>query len=83
MILSFLTMYRSAKSHPSSPLSVPVSPARLRSALRGCAQQPPESDQICSLFSNMAQFPGRVKILKQYLLSEMDTVENNIFTLNI
>lgn len=31
----------------------------------------------------MAQFPGRVEILKQYLPIEMDTVENNIFTLNI
>lgn len=63
-------------------LSLRVSPTRFLSA-RGCAQQPPKSDQICSLFSNMAQFPGRVKILKQYILSEMDTVENNIFTLNI
>lgn len=39
--------------------------------------------KYAALFSNMAQFPGRVQISKQYFLFEMDTVENNIFTLNI
>lgn len=38
--------------------------------------------KYAALFSNMAQFPGRVQIFKQYFLSEMDTVENNVFTLN-
>lgn len=39
--------------------------------------------KYAALFSNMAQFPGRVQISKQYFLFEMDIVENNIFTLNI
>lgn len=101
MILSFLTMYISAKKStfvtfvvsrfPTPPLlfavgfvrdecadSVPTHHVHLTPPAT-----PPQSDQVCSLFSNMAQFPGRVKILKQYLLFEMDTVENNIFTLNI
>lgn len=83
MILSFWLCTEVQKVTLHHLLSSRVSPTRFLSALRGCAQRPPKSDQICSLFSNMAQFPGRVKILKQYLLSEMDTVENNIFTLNI
>lgn len=80
MILSFLTMYRSAKKStiitsrfPTPPLlfadgwvrnessdSVSYSPHS-----PDPASNAPKSDQICSLFSNMAQFPGRVKTLKQ------------------
>lgn len=93
MILSFLTMYRSAKKSTFIASRFPrptlcwseKSENSILSSPRSTdpASNAPQSDQICSLFSNMAQFPGRVKILKQYLLSEMDTVENNIFTLNI
>lgn len=84
MILSFLTMYRSAKKstfitfiasrfpHPtlvvcswlSESLSVQTQFPTRHLHLTPPAT-PPKSDQICSLFSNMAQFPGRVKILKQ------------------
>ena len=82
MILSFLTMYRSAKkstfitlvaleipSHPTLCLFA-VGRVRGRSSTRHvhltpASNVPRKSDQICSLFSNMAQFPGRVKILKQ------------------
>lgn len=82
MILSFLTMYRSAKKstfitlvaleippHPTLCLFA-VGRVRGRSSTRHihltpASNVPQKSDQICSLFSNMAQFPGRVKILKQ------------------
>lgn len=84
MILSFLTMYRSAKKssfiaftasrfpHPTLVVCSWLSERRvcrlgapLTTFTWSRQQRPQKSDQICSLFSNMAQFPGRVKILKQ------------------
>lgn len=64
------------KSQPSLPLGFPLICLQLAKLRDQCAYSllypphspdpanAPKSDQICSLFSNMAQFPGRVKIFK-------------------
>lgn len=58
---------------------------RGRQATPGGGGKPLQKKVIkyAALISNMAQFPGRVQIFKQYFLFEMDTVENNVFTLHI
>lgn len=86
MILSFLTMYRSAKKSTfitfvASQFPAPTlvvcswlskkravglgSPARHVHLTSPCQQQPPKVIKYAACFSNMAQFPGRVKTLKQ------------------